>query len=172
MSQPRCVECGEPLQVVRSTVPYPESGLDNVQLLNVPVWVCPNGHQELEIPAVEGLHNLLAEMIVRQPAPLSGKDIRFLRRRLGLTARDFARQLGWTPEWQSQLENGHATAPRQSDLLMKLACGVVLAKKLGKAPDYLAPLVEELEARLDVGGHRLRHNEQARPDREWEDARS
>ena len=84
----RCVECGEPQQLTRETVPYPESGLDNVQLLNVPVWVCPNKHEELEVPAVEELHNLLAHMIVRQPSPLSGRDIRFIRRRLGLTARD------------------------------------------------------------------------------------
>jgi transcriptional regulator with XRE-family HTH domain len=167
----RCVECGEPQQLTRKTVPYPESGLDNVQLLNVPVWVCPNRHEELEVPAVEELHNLLAHMIVRQPSPLSGRDIRFLRRRLGLTARDFSAQLGWTPEWHSQLENGHVVAPRTSDLLMKLACGTLLAKKTGKpSPDDLAPLVEELEAPWSVGSHRLRHIDQAPPDREWEEA--
>ena len=45
---------------------YPESGLNNVQLVNVPVWVCANGHEELEIPAVTELHELLAHMIVRE----------------------------------------------------------------------------------------------------------
>lgn len=172
MNSRRCVECGEPQQLTRGSVPYPESGLDNVQLLNVPVWVCPNKHEELEIPAVEELHNLLAHMIVRQPSSLSGRDIRFLRRRLGLTARDFSAQMGWTPEWQSQLENGHVAASRTSDLLMKLACGVVLAKRTGKTPDDLAPLVEELEATFDVGAHRLRHNDQALPDGEWEEAQT
>lgn len=168
----RCVECGEAQRLTRATVPYPESGLDNVELLNVPVWGCANGHEELEIPAVEELHNLLAHMIVRQPSSLSGRDIRFLRRRLGLTARDFSAQMGWTPEWQSQLENGHVVAPRTSDLLMKLACGVLLAKKTGKpSPDDLAPLVEELESTWRVGSHRLRHNEQAPHDQEWEEAR-
>ncbi len=54
---------------------------------------------------------------------------------------------------------------------MKLACGVLLAKKLGKpSPDDLAPLVEELEATLDVGSHRLRHKDNASPDHEWEEA--
>lgn len=171
MSIRHCVECGEAQQLIRGSVSYPESGLDNVQLLNVPIWVCPNKHEELEVPAVEELHNLLAHMIVRQPSPLSGRDIRFVRRRLGLTARDFSAQLGWTPEWQSQLENGHVVAPRSSDLLMKLACGVLLAKKTGKTPpDDLAPLVEELEATWSVGAHRLRHNDQALPDGEWEEA--
>ena len=168
----RCVECGEPQNLTLGTADYPESGLDNVQLLNVPIWICANGHEELEVPAVEELHNLLAQMIVRQPATLSGKDIRFLRRRLGLTARDFSAQMGWTPEWHSQLENGHAGTNRQSDLLMKLACGVLLAKKLGRpAPDDLAPLVEELESTMAGGGaHRLRHNDQAPLHHEWEAA--
>jgi transcriptional regulator with XRE-family HTH domain len=166
----RCVECGEPQRQVRGSSDYPESGLDNVQLLNVPLWVCANGHEELEVPAVEELHSLLAHLVVRQPAPLSGKDIRFLRRRLGLTARDFSAQMGWTPEWQSQLENGHVTAPRTSDLLMKLACSVLLAKRTGKSADDMAPLVEELEAAWRVGAHRLRHNEQAAPEHEWEEA--
>jgi transcriptional regulator with XRE-family HTH domain len=166
----RCVECGEPQRLIRGSSGYPESGLDNVQLLNVPLWACTNGHEELEVPAVEELHNLLALMIVRQPAPLSGRDIRFLRRRLGLTARDFSARMGWTPEWQSQLENGHVTAPRSSDLLMKLACGALLAKKTGKPVDDMAPLVEELGAAWNIGAHRLRHNEQAATEHEWEEA--
>lgn len=167
----RCVECGEPQRLTRASVPYPESGLDNVQLLNVPLWICANGHEELEIPAVEELHNLLASMIVRQPAPLSGRDIRFLRRRLGMTGREFAARIDLTPERLSQLENGHVTAPRRTDLLLKLACAVLLAAKTGKPfPTDLAHLVEELEESWHVGVHRLRHNDQALPEREWEEA--
>src|SRR5262245_13035137 len=95
----RCVECGAAQTQRRGNVPYPEAGLENVQLLNVPVWICENGHEEVEIPAIEELHNLLAHMIVRQVAPLSGRDLRFLRKRVGLTARQFASQIGRTPEW-------------------------------------------------------------------------
>jgi DNA-binding transcriptional regulator YiaG len=164
----RCVECGEAQRLVRGTSDYPESGLDNVQLLNVPLWVCINKHEELEVPAVEELHDLLAHMVVRQPAPLSAKDIRFLRKRLQLTAREFSAQMGWTPEWQSQLENGHVTAQRPADLLMKLACGALLAKKTGRAPGNMAQLVEELEAAWPLGAHRLRHNDEA--EHEWEEA--
>lgn len=163
-----CVECGGPQKQVRGTVPYPESGLDNVQLLNVPIWRCEDGHDEVEIPAVEQLHDLLAHQIVRQPVPLAARDIRFLRRRLNLTARDFAAQMGWTPEWQSQLENGHQAATRTAELLMRLACGVLLAEKSGKSADDLTPLIAELEASMGVAGHRLRHSDQALPNREWE----
>jgi transcriptional regulator with XRE-family HTH domain len=151
-------------------VDYPESGLDNVQLLNVPVWVCANGHEEVDIPAVEDLHNLLANLIVRQPAPLSGKDIRFLRKRVGLTARQFAAQIGRTPEWISQVENDRATLDRTNDLLFRLALGVLVASRSGRSPDDLAPLVEELERAMSVGTLTVRHNENALPDKEWEEA--
>ncbi len=168
MTTRRCVECGRPQKPVRGAVPYPESGLDNVQLMNVPIWRCENGHEEVEIPDVEQLHDLLAHQIVRQPTPLSSRDIRFLRKRLGLSARDFASRMGWTPEWQSQLENAHQAATRTADLLMRLACGVLLAEKTGKSADDLTPLVAELEATMNVAGHRLRHRDQALPNQEWE----
>lgn len=166
----RCVECGAPQTQRRVNLPYQESGLENVLLLNVPVWVCTNGHEEAEIPAVRELHNLLAHMIVRQLAPLSGRDVRFLRKHVGLTARQFAHQIGRTPEWISQIENGHATLDRTNELLFRLSLGVLAAARSGRSPDDLAPLVEELEQAMDVHAIRVRHNENALPDREWEAA--
>jgi transcriptional regulator with XRE-family HTH domain len=163
-----CADCGAPQNETRATVPYPESGLDNVELRNVPVWVCGNGHQEVEIPAVQDLHNLLAHLIVRQPAPLSGRDIRFLRKRVGLTARQFAAQIGRTPEWISQVENSRAVLDRTNDLLFRLSLGVLVAAKSGRSADDLAPLVEELEQAMGIGAHRVRHNENALPNHEWE----
>lgn len=168
----RCVECGAPQTLSREAVAYPESGLDHVQLLNVPVWVCENGHREVEIPAIEDLHSLLAHMIVRQPVPLSGRDVRFLRRRAGLTARQFATQIGRTPEWISHVENGHAQLDRPNELLFRLSLGVLLAKRTGRSPDDLAPLVEELERSMNISAIRIRHNESARPQHEWEAATS
>ena len=34
----RCTECGELQHLTTTTTDYPESGLDNVQLINVPMW--------------------------------------------------------------------------------------------------------------------------------------
>ena len=84
---------------------YPESGLDNVQLANVPVWVCENGHEELEIPAITQLHDLLTHLIIRKPARLTGREIRFLRRRAELSAQEFACRIGISPQHLSRLEN-------------------------------------------------------------------
>src|SRR4029079_14090159 len=90
----RCTECGETQVATRKDTPYPESGLTNVLLLNVPAWVCANNHVEIEIPAVTALHELLAHMIIRKPASLVGREVLFLRRRVGLAAKDFAPKIG------------------------------------------------------------------------------
>jgi putative zinc finger/helix-turn-helix YgiT family protein len=164
----RCTSCGEPQHVERRTVDYPESGLDNVELFNVPVWVCKNGHEEIEIPAVNQLHELLAHLIIRKPARITGPEIRFLRRRIGIQAKDFAERIGLTPVTLSRFETGAKLVSRRTDLLIKLSAAAMIAARDGKPiPGDLAPLVQSLEA-WDIGHHRLRHIESAPPDHEWE----
>ena len=64
----RCTECREAQRLTRATTDYPESGLDNVKLVDVPVWECGNGHQEVEIPKAEQLHGLLVNTLISKPA--------------------------------------------------------------------------------------------------------
>jgi putative zinc finger/helix-turn-helix YgiT family protein len=166
----RCVDCGAPQEQARREVDYLESGLDNVRLLNVPVWVCANGHEELVIPAVGQLHGLLARLIIRKPAALRGAEIRFLRRQTGLQAKELAERIGLTPVSLSRFETGAAVPSRKVDLLIRLAAAALIASREGESfARDLAPLVERLEA-WDVGSHTLRHVEAAAPEREWEAA--
>ena len=165
----RCTECGQAQQPFRRDVGYPESGLDNVQLLNVPVWVCSNGHQEVVIPAINELHELLARMIIRKPAPLVGPEIKFLRRRVGLTAKDFAARIGLTPVRVSQLENTKNGFPKRIDLLFRLTFAALISARDGKSfPNDLGHLLEQVEQAWDLGSHRIKHNENALPDQEWQ----
>lgn len=147
---------------------YPESGLTNVQLMNVPVWVCRNKHEEIEIPAVTLLHELLASMIVRKPASITGPEIKFLRRRVGIQAKEFAERIGLTPVALSRFETGRHRVSRRIDLLIKLSAAALIASRDNKPfPSDLAPLVETLEA-WDIGSHRLRHVDSAPPECEWQ----
>jgi putative zinc finger/helix-turn-helix YgiT family protein len=166
----RCTECGEPQREERQTIDYPESGLDNVQLTNVPVWICPNEHREIEIPAVTQLHELLAQLIVRKPAPLTGAEVKFLRRRVGLQSKDLAERLGITPVQLSRLETGARRITRPTDLLIRLVAAAMIAARDNRPfPADLTPLLDALEA-WDIGSHRLRHVDSAPPSQEWEPA--
>lgn len=147
---------------------YPESGLSNVQLLNVPVWVCENGHEETEIPAVNQLHELLAHLILRKPAHLRGAEIKFLRRRISMQAKQFAERIGITPVQLSRLETDARPMSHRMDLLIRLSMAALIAARDGKPfPADMAPTVEKLEA-WDIGRHRLRHIDQSVPEHEWE----
>lgn len=166
----RCTDCGEPQREERRATDYPESGLLNVQLVNVPVWVCRNGHEELEIPAVTQLHDLLAQMVIRKPAALTAAEIRFLRRRIGIQSKEFAQRIGLTPVTLSRFETGSRKPTRRLELLIRLSAAAMLASRENAPfPSDLAPLVERLEA-WDIGAHRLRHKDAALPEHEWEPA--
>jgi putative zinc finger/helix-turn-helix YgiT family protein len=164
----RCTECGEPQRQRRGTTDYLASGLSNVQLINVPIWTCPNNHDEVEIPAITQLHELLAQLIIRKPARLSGPEIKFLRRRVGLQAKDFAERIGLTPVSLSRFETDARRVTRRVDLLIKLSAAALIASRDNKSfPADLVPLVGTLEA-WDIGSHRLRHVDAATPEHEWE----
>jgi putative zinc finger/helix-turn-helix YgiT family protein len=165
----RCTECGTLQHVERKTVPYPQSGLLNVELSNVPIWVCSNGHEEVEIPAVTELHELLAQLIIRKPAMLNGAEVKFLRRRVELTAKEFAERIGITPQHLSRLENDRSIKSKVLDLLIRLSVASMIAARDQKPfPADLAPFVNQLEEAWDIGAHRLKHNDHAAPQHEWE----
>jgi len=172
----RCFECGEKLRLQKGTVEYPESGLDNVRLVDVPIWRCSNGHDEVEIPGVDELHSLLAETVIRKRAPLVGSEVRFLRKRLEMTAQQFATRLAMTPVHLSRIENGRSKLMPQIDLLVRLFCEHALAAKLKRQcrPEFMTPILDALEA-VDraTAERRFRHRRapaNARNRQEWVDA--
>jgi len=68
----RCTECGEAQRLTHATTDYPESGLDNVKLVDVPVWECRNGHREVEIPKAEQVHGLLVNDLTQEAGRADG----------------------------------------------------------------------------------------------------
>src|SRR5438067_7838468 len=91
----RCVHCRQEMTVTRGNHKYTESGLDNVTLQNVEIRECPScGEREVVTPNVEALHIAIAREIARRPTAISGAEVRFLRKTLGLSTRDFAFAMG------------------------------------------------------------------------------
>ena len=152
-----CGECGESMTRVPACVPYPECGLDNVRLHQVPVWECVNGHRDLQVPAVDELHQVLALAIITQSWRLKGQEVRFLRKHLGYTARHFSSLIGLSHVTLSRFENNRVEIPRKMDALVRLFAAQVFSEKTHTAlPTPVIPVLQELEA----GGSTLTPHDQ------------
>jgi DNA-binding transcriptional regulator YiaG len=167
------------MQLSFRTVEYPECGLDHVVLRNVPVWECDNGHQDVQVPALDQLHRLLAEMVVSQPMPLTGKDIRFLRKYSGFSARAFSERVGLSHITLSRMEDAHRRIPKKLDALVRLFFGTVLAEQTRRPlPRSVIGALEYLEqATLDLVPREFQHVElggagiASEPRSVWQEAR-
>ncbi len=116
--------CGKEAKEHFSTLHKPyrflDSGLSNVYLVGVKYWICPEcGRQSAEIPAPEQLMNVIAKAIAMKQGLLSGAEIKFLRKRLGKRAADFAQLINKTPEHFSKLETEALDLQPSTDKLIR-----------------------------------------------------
>ena len=128
------LHCEKPLRRYMATPNKPyrfvDSGLSNVYLVGVKYWVCQVcGAQAAEIPAPEQLMNMIAEAIVMRPGVLCGAEIKFLRKRVGKKASDFAELINNTPEHFSKLETGALPVKEATDKLVRLTYGMLSGNK-------------------------------------------
>jgi transcriptional regulator with XRE-family HTH domain len=72
--------------------------------------------------------DLIAEIIVMKPGLLTGAEIKFLRKRAGKKAVDFAQLIGRTPEHLSKLETGTLPITEPMDKLIRLSYGFLHPK--------------------------------------------
>jgi DNA-binding transcriptional regulator YiaG len=99
---------------------FTDSGLDNVYLVGIRYFIKEDGSITAEIPAIKQLMRLIARDLLYSPAPLSGPEIRFLRKRLGKKSIDFAQTLRLEAETLSRIENEKQEASDQVDALARI----------------------------------------------------
>lgn len=150
----RAHECTKNLKQHTATSARPyhflDSGLPNVYLIGVKYWTCRKcGAQAAELPAPEQLMNVIAESIVMKPGILKGHEVRFLRKRSGKKAADFAALINKTPEHYSKLETGALPLQEPTDKLIRLTYGLLSRDKGLLA--RLSPKVEEWLNSIDPG---------------------
>lgn len=98
---------------------YRESGLRNVWLKNgYTVKDTPHG-KGVAIQDIEGLHRFIGTLIARRPK-LTGPELRFLRKEMGLSQKALAAFVG-TSEQNVSLWERRGRIPQAADRIIKLA---------------------------------------------------
>jgi transcriptional regulator with XRE-family HTH domain len=125
---------------------FVDSGLDNVYLIGIRYFQEPDGRIVAEIPAVKQLMQLIAYDLVTSPIDLTGKQVKFLRKRLGKKATEFCQYIGVEPETLSRMENEKQQISVQVQKLVRLAyCLLSDERKLAdRARDVFQSIVEDV----------------------------
>ena len=132
-----CDICHSKTEILTNqTYHYLECGLDNVYLEAIETRVCKScGATTARIPRITHLHNTIALAIALKDTPLSGKEVRFLRKRLNFKLSEWAKLLRVADTTLSKWENGEREIGSQSDSLIRLLYLQIFQEREGKLID-------------------------------------
>ncbi len=144
----RCLECGGNTKPRKPRkYRYVESGLSTVYLQGITVHTCEQCRAEYpELPVVQVLHAAIAKDILSQRESLRGEQLRFLRKEMGIKAKDFAEMLGVTKVAVSRWENSTGPLPAMTDRLIR--CVFLLHHLKGKTPVETRAFLEYFQSGL------------------------
>ena len=150
----KCLICGATLEVAKDDYRYAATDGLNVILKGIRKTKCPEcGEEGVAIPKINQLNEALAKAIAQKSQRLKPGEIRFLRKYLGWSGKDFANRLGVTPETVSRWENGARQMGPTAEKLLRLS-----AIELSPVDEYPVPEFVESKERKQI---------QARLDEEW-----
>ena len=124
MKNIKCPSCKQMRQTHNGEYHYTESGLPNVWLSGVEVFECSCGEKFALIPCLDGLHKLIGKTLIRKEEQLSGREIRFLRKHMGMMSKDFAKELGVQNVTVSRWENDDSKPSEAVDRLIRLVYAI------------------------------------------------
>ena len=118
----KSTSCGEPVTFDRRSYWYRESGLSNVVLQGVEIATCNAcGNTDVVIPRMEMIHRAIAQALAEQnPGRMTGEQLRFLRKHLGLTGKKLASYLHTDATKISKWETGEDPIGESADRLVRL----------------------------------------------------
>lgn len=120
-----CCHCGKEADVVRRNHRFDDMGLC-VELQNIDVIECQHcGAIDPIIPNMDGLMKVVAVAVICNPCKLYGAEIRYLRKYVGKSAREFSRYLNVDHTHLSKLENDrYEITPRLDRLVRLIVCSM------------------------------------------------
>ena len=136
----KCHACQKEIKhIIAESYHYLESGLDNVILSGIDIFQCPCGEEVVGIPSIDVLHTLVGLRLVKKDSLLNGKEIRFLRKNIGVSAQKLAKQMGVDNATISRWENDKQRITKSHDLHLRLIyCNM---KRI--PPEVISHLIQE-----------------------------
>lgn len=116
----KCPYCCKKMDCTTGEYKYTESGLDNIYLLGVEICKCSCGEVVASIPSINELHNLLGRRLINKDTPLIGREIKFLRKNIGFSGKEFAEVIGIDKSTLSRWENNAQPISNSHDRLIRL----------------------------------------------------
>jgi DNA-binding transcriptional regulator YiaG len=151
-----CEDCKVEMRVRKATVKEPYryklSGLENVALAGIDVYVCPQcGAESPVIPKIVELHRVLALAVVEKKGALDADEVRFLRKWLGYSSGRFAELMGFTIEHLSRVEHGHKPLGTTSERLLR-----ILALTAARKTEFsdVSKLLDRLNGKAGLARHK------------------
>jgi DNA-binding transcriptional regulator YiaG len=99
---------------------YTASGLDNVELIDLPVYQDDKGEKCITIPNVNELHKAIAKTILTRHGGMSGKELRFLRTMMHLTQAELAKVVSRDAQTIGRWERGPFENDPTAEALIRL----------------------------------------------------
>lgn len=141
-----CTNCDAEANRITANYRFTESGLSNFILKNISVMKCEScGNLDPIISRPKEIAREVARAIVNKPFALTGEEIRFLRKYLGMSQETFASHLHSDKAVLSRWENDRETVGSKSDLLIR-TIAVILGEGLGEERQEVVknfPKIEE-----------------------------
>ena len=142
---------------------YTECGLSNVVIRGIQVEIDDDGDEVITIPAINELHRVIAEGIVRHEHGMSGEELRFLRTEMGMTQAELARlvhrdkqSVGRWERNEKDLDSASETVIRRQaiELLgLDVALGIgELSQRSVSGVPACSPSISTAEVANDDGG--------------------
>jgi putative zinc finger/helix-turn-helix YgiT family protein len=128
---------------------YKESGLDNVTLKGIELYTCDCGEKLVSIPCIPELHTLIGERLLKKLSILNGKEVRFLRKNIGLRANIFAEILGVDRSTVSRWENGKQKMEKAHDRLIRVTYANLKGVDAEAAKDLITGIFPGIKTESD-----------------------
>lgn len=162
----RCHSCRKTMECHKKDYHYTESGLDNVFLKGINVFTCKCGEEILSIPAMPNLHNTIGKSLINKKEILSAKEIRYLRKNMGLTAQALSKMMGIDNATISRWEHNSQSISKSHDRFLRLIYSNLMDLPIESSKHLIEESFEKISTKTKKASRLII------PPKEWAEASS